>query len=82
MVKLSDLRIMRGIPEGPLVWACTRVGAFALFAPSLVLAAALMPFARSGESFACVRELIKLWRQQLRNNLPPGDARERRLGVD
>jgi hypothetical protein len=51
-----------------------RVGALTfVFAPSWVLAAALMPFAQSGESFGSVRRLIKLWRQQLRNNSPSDD---------
>jgi len=72
---LDDLRIVRGILEGPVVWARRRVGALTIvFAPSWDLAAALMPLAQSGESFCSVRRLIKLWRQQLRNDSPPGDA--------
>jgi hypothetical protein len=72
---LDDLRIVRGILEGPVVWARRRVGALTIvFAPSWDLAAALMPLAQSGESFGSVRRLIKLWRQQLRNDSPPGDA--------
>ena len=48
---------MRGILEGPVVWARRRVGALTfVFAPSWVLAAALMPLAQSGESFGSVRD--------------------------
>ena len=66
---------MRGILEGPVVWARRRVGALTfVFAPSWVLAAALMPLAQSSESFGSVRRVINLWRQQLRNDSPPDDA--------
>ena len=48
--------MVRGILEGPVVWARRRVGALPfVFAASWVLAAALMPLAQSGESFGSVR---------------------------
>jgi hypothetical protein len=36
--------------------------------PVSVLAVALMPLARRGESFGIVRRVIELWRKQRRDN--------------
>jgi hypothetical protein len=61
--------------QGAMVWARRRSGALTfVFAPSWLLALALMPFAQSGETFGTVCRVIKLWRQQLRNSSPPGVA--------
>jgi hypothetical protein len=59
-------------PTGSEVRRHQRVAAGAFrIAPSWVVAAALMPFARSGENVSAVRRIVKLWQKQPQNKERP-----------
>jgi hypothetical protein len=59
-------------PRGSEVRRRRRVAAGAFrIAPSWVVAAALMPFARSGEDVGAVRRIVKLWQKRPQNKAGP-----------
>jgi hypothetical protein len=59
-------------PRGSEVRGHQRVAARAFrIAPSWVVAAAMMPFARSGENLGAVRRIVKLWQKKPQNKARP-----------